>query len=452
LERVLAAADPDDWRQQLRAAWVAGDLRALEGLARKVEVATQPARALADLAGILQDNGRTEAAVRLLRRAQEAYPGDFWINTNLGLILATSQPLDGSINRPLGLAPAGSQPPQLHEAIRFLSVAVAVRPESAGAWSTLADTFLGSGRLDEAMTACHKAIRLRGDYAAAHATLGNALTGKGRLDEAIAAYRKSISIRDRFATAHYNLGTILLLQGDYPTATACFRQAVQINQEYAEAHCNLGHALLRQGDLHAALEAARKGHNLGSRRKDWRYPNSGEWVKGIERFIQLDGRLPAILKGEDRGVSAAERILLADLCRFKRLYVSSVRFYAEAVNADTKLAAAHHYDAVRSTALAGCGKGEDAAALPDKARASLRTQALELLRAALVGQARRLEGGTPQDCAAVQSLLHIWRNDPALAGVRDTGRLAELPPAERAGWQKLWADVAATLARARDGN
>jgi tetratricopeptide (TPR) repeat protein/predicted Ser/Thr protein kinase len=455
LERVLAAADPDDWRQRLRDARVAKDLRAVEGLADEVEVAAQPPRALAEVAGNLQNNGRPEAAVRLLRRAWDAYPGDFWINTHLGLALARSQPRDFWVNHPLGMAPAASRPPQHDEAIRFLSVAVGRRPESAGAWSNLADTYLGAGRIDEAIAACRKAIGLRHDYAAAHATLGNALVGKGRLDEAIAAFRESISIRRRFAPAHYNLGTILLRQGDYPAAAACFLEAIQIDSEYAEAHCNLGNARLRQGDLHGALEAVRIGHKLGARRKDWRYPQSAQWVKDYERYLQLQDRLPAILKGEDRPASAAERIDLAELCRYKRLYVNSVRFYAEAVKADTKLAASlgfdHHYGAVRSAALAGCGEGGDVAGAPDSVRASLRGHALKWLRVNLADRDRRLEGGTPQDRAEVQSVLHIWRNDPALAGVRDPGPLAALPPAERAAWEKLWADVAATRARARGG-
>jgi tetratricopeptide (TPR) repeat protein len=139
---VLAAADPDDWRRRMRAAWVARDLRAVEGLAREPETAAQPPQALADVGGLLQDNGSAEGAVRLLRRAQAASPGDFWINYNLGLALAASQP------------------PQPGEAIRFLTVAVALRPESAGARLGLAKTFLDKGRLDEAIAACRQAIGL----------------------------------------------------------------------------------------------------------------------------------------------------------------------------------------------------------------------------------------------------------------------------------------------------
>src|SRR5262249_11943660 len=149
--------------------------------------------------------------------------------------------------------------------------------------------------------------------------------------------------------------------------------------------------------------------------------------------IQLEGRLPAVLKVEARPAGTAELIDLAELCRYKRLHAASVRFYTEAFDADAKLAedpeAHHRYWAACSSALAGCGEGEDAAAVPDKARAGLRKQALEWLRAHLPGWARRLEGGTPQDRAKVRSAFHIWRSDPALAGVRDAGALAALPPA-----------------------
>jgi len=386
--------------------------------------------------GLLQDNGSSEGAVALLRRAQEASPGDFWVNQNLGLALAASQP------------------PQPGEAIRFLSVAVALRPESPGARLDLAKIFVGSGRLDEAIAACRKAIGLKRDYADAHLTLGNVLAEKGRLDEALAAYRESLAIRPRFAVAHYDLGTALLRQGDYPAAAACFRRAIEINPEYADAHCNLGSALLCQGDLHAALEEVRTGHNLGVRRKDWRNP-SDQWVERCERFIQLADRLPAVLKGEAQPASAAERAELADLCHYKRFHVSAARFYTEAFDGDAKLANdlsnGHRYRAASSAVQAGCGEGEDAATVPDKARASLHKRALEWLRADLAGRTRQLEGDSPLVRAEVRLVLHIWRSDPALAGVRDAGRLAALPSEERAAWQQFWADVAALAAKARDG-
>jgi hypothetical protein len=41
--------------------------------------------------------------------------------------------------------------------------------------------------------------------------------------------------------------------------------------------------------------------------------------------------------------------------------------------------------------------------------------------------------------------LRHWQQVPALANVRDKEALAKLPDAERAAWQKLWADVAERL-------
>jgi hypothetical protein len=159
--------------------------------------------------------------------------------------------------------------------------------------------------------------------------------------------------------------------------------------------------------------------------------------------------LPAVLKGEAEPAGAAERIELAELCRYKGLYAASARFYTEAFDAGAN-PADHRYDAAGSAAQAGCGAGEDAAGVPDKVRVSLRKQALEWLRANLTGLAGSREGGPPPDRAQVQQKLSIWQLDPALAGVRDADRLAALPTAERAAWQQLWDDVAATLAKVRD--
>jgi hypothetical protein len=47
-----------------------------------------------------------------------------------------------------------------------------------------------------------------------------------------------------------------------------------------------------------------------------------------------------------------------------------------------------------------------------------------------------------------QQMQH-WLRDPDFAGVRGPDALARLPPAERAGWRKLWANVA-ILAQAQE--
>jgi tetratricopeptide (TPR) repeat protein len=468
LERVLAVVDPDDWRQRLRAATAARDLPAVEALAREADVAAQPPGALEGLAQVLQANGKVEGAVGLMRRAREVHPGNFWINHTLGLALAATKP------------------PQPDEAIRFLTVAVALQPGCAGAWYNLAVTLLQYDRLDEAIAACRKAVGLKPAYAMAHFCLGVAFERKGPLEEAIAAYRKAVALGAGSAPNHtrlgmllgvsgdtpgaaaefraalavdpdyfpanFSLGKTLLDLGDNPGAAACYRRVIRIDPKHAATHCNLGHALLRLGDLRGALTSYRTGHDLGTRQKDWRYP-SAEWVKRCERLLELEDRLPPALRGE--GPSAG-RLDLAELCRYKGLHAAAARFYSEAFDAGANPAddpgAGHRFWAACSAARAGCGEGGDAATVRDEARAGLRGQALAWLRADLAELARRAAGGAPQDRAGVRAALHNWQGSPALACVRDAGRVVTLPPAERAAWQQLWAEVSATLPKALGTN
>jgi tetratricopeptide (TPR) repeat protein len=434
-------------------------------LARDVEISAQPPQVLVRVSEILMVNGRPDDAVRLLRRVQVAYPNDFWVNSTLGSELSMTQP---------------------DEALRFLTVAVALRPRSPGAWLNLGICLSRNGRVDEAIPILQKAIEVKRDYASAHIELGRALWDRGRFDEASEVFRKLLALPSgsaathlargtalqymgdlpaaaaeyraaaagaNMAEAHQNLGNILYDLGDHPGAIASYQRALKIDRNYAKAYCNLGSTLILEGKFAAALEAFQTGHKIGSRWKNWPY-DTPRFIKRCERFLHLERQLPQFLTGEARPASTGERLYLAQLCYYKRLHAASARFYREAFETDAKLAADmrpyHRYHAGSAAAQAGCGEGEDAAAVPAKARASLRKQALEWLRGSLaVWESRLRNAGKPPDWAAVQAALHTWRSDPALAGVRDDGSLAALPAAERAAWQQLWADVAALMTSSR---
>src|SRR5262249_9570460 len=109
---VARLADPDPLRNQLRDAWgrEPRDRKALELLAKSQRLTELPASTLVLLAGSLWSMGAKGQAVGVLYKAQQQYPGDFWINHNLGY----------SLNR--------MQPHQLGEVIRFYTAAVALRP------------------------------------------------------------------------------------------------------------------------------------------------------------------------------------------------------------------------------------------------------------------------------------------------------------------------------------
>jgi Flp pilus assembly protein TadD len=266
LERVLATADSDPWRQCVRAARCRRDRPALEHLAQEVDAASQPPEALVILAQVLCQRDAQPSAVALLRRAQEAWPGDFWINLHLGRDLQQGRS------------------PQYGEAVRFLTVAAALRPESAGVRLNLGNALQRDGRPDEAAGAFRRAIALKHDYAAAYHNLGQILVAQGRFDQAAATWRKETELTPDCAEAHYCLGIALMNQGRLEQAEGAYRRAIALKADYAEAHCNLGATLWKQRDFPRALIALRRGHELGSRRADWPYP-SAQWVQDCQRLV-----------------------------------------------------------------------------------------------------------------------------------------------------------------------
>ena len=113
LRNIARDADPDPQRNAIRDAVAKGDAPALQQLARDLDVAHHPVATLNYLAWALVQVREFGEAVTLSQRSQRLYPGEFWIN----YFLATT------------LYHAG--PSQYDEAIRYYTVAVALRPDSA---------------------------------------------------------------------------------------------------------------------------------------------------------------------------------------------------------------------------------------------------------------------------------------------------------------------------------
>jgi eukaryotic-like serine/threonine-protein kinase len=390
LRAVLEAAEPDDaWGTKVRTARRGSDavkrLAALEALAKSAKVAELPVRALTRLAQHL----RPPQAAELLRRAQWHYPADFWVNHDLGRSLQVVTPSERD------------------EAVRFLTAAVALRPESPGAHINLGVALIEKGQVDEAIVCYRKAIELDPKYAAAHSNLGVALIGKAQVDEAIVCCRKAIELDPKLAKAHYNLGHALMVQREFDEAIVCYLKAIELDPKDAESRGNLA-------------EAQR-------------------WA--------AKGKLAAFL-GDFKPTTNDERLGLVGLCGFKKWYRTAASLYADAL-ADPKLAddltAGHRYNAACYAARAAAGQGEDAAKLDDKEPARLRKQALDWLRADLALHTKQLQSGKPADRAQVRQQMMHWQQDSDLAAIRDKAALAKLPADERQACEKLWADVAALL-------
>ncbi len=502
LRIVARLADDDPWRQQLRDPEVRKDRAALERLAEAEGVLAQPPVNLIRLSKAIDAVKGRVVEERLLRRAQERYPADFWINfelasclyeepatraeaigflrvalalrphshavhNNLGVALQEQKKLaeaEAALRKAIELMPNAEtyinlgnallDQKKLAEAEAAYHKAIELKPDFASAYYSLGIVLRQQGKLAEAVAAYRKAIELKPDYAEAHCNLGIVLRQQGKLAEAVAAYRKAIELKPDFPEAHYGLGIVLQGQGQLVEAVAVYRKVIELKPDFPEAHCNLGQVLALQGQFAEALAHRRRGHELGSQRPGWPYPSALR-VKESERLVELDAKLPKVLMGEVEPADVGERLALAQLCQLpcKSLYAAAVRFYAGAFAAQPgpadDLRAGHRYNAARAAALAGCGQGKDADHLNAQEGARLRKQALDWLRDDLTAWRNLLEKDKDKAAPVVLQRMQHWQGDTDFNGVRGAEALAKLPEAERGDWQRLWEEVAALRQRAQ---
>jgi tetratricopeptide (TPR) repeat protein len=421
-----------------------------------------------NLGNVLRSRGDVDGAVREYQAALRIAPEYAQAHNNLGLALRTKGDGDGAVRefrRALDLDPnlvsahfnvglAMEAKGDGDGAVREYQAALRIAPENALLHYYLGNGLRAKGDVDGAVREYRRALDLDPNIFEAHYNLGNVLRSRGDVDGAVRCYQAALRIAPEDAQALCNLGSALDAKGDVEGAIQCFGAALRSDAKYAEAHCNMGAVLLQKGQFAEALRAFRAGHELGSHRADWRYP-SAAWIRDAERLAALDCKLEKVLKGEAQPASAAERALLGWLCArpARRLHVAAVGFYAAAFASDPKLAddlkRPPRYDAACAAALAGCGLGKDDPPPNAAAKEKLRQQALDWLKAQLAAYVKPLAGTDPKAPALVRQQLQHWQQDSDLHGVRDPDALAKLPEAERQAWQKLWDEVAQTLARAQ---
>jgi tetratricopeptide (TPR) repeat protein len=294
------AADPDKIRDRLRETWSQPDAKARRGplleLAREADPRTWPPASLTLLGDALAEAEEHEAAAGLFRRAQAHYPGDVWLNYDLGRELEAVHPPRTEEAIGYYTAARALRPETGHElahalegrgrgaeAIAVFQDLVVLRPANGRHWSCLGNLLKIRGdragadvALDKAADALREAIRLHPDLAYAHANLGVALMRQGKLDEAIAEDREAIRLRPDDGPTHFNLGTALGRQGKLDEAIVEYREAIRLQPDYAYAHSNLGLALLAQGKVDEAVIELRKATRL---KPDFAHANLGNALR-----------------------------------------------------------------------------------------------------------------------------------------------------------------------------
>ena len=133
-------------------------------------------------------------------------------------------------------------------------------------------------------------------------------------------------------------------------------------------------------------------------------------------MLALSKRFPAVVQGEDKPKDNAERLAFAQIAYDRKHFAVAARLWAEAIASDPKLGddrrTQHRYNAACAAALAGAGQGKDVPPPDDVAKAKLRGQALDWLKADLGAWTKLLESGPPQARPAIVQTLQHWKVTP----------------------------------------
>jgi serine/threonine-protein kinase len=394
-----------------------------------------------NLSSVLRAIGDPGGAVRAARKAIRLAPGYLAAHGNFGAALLDKNDFDGAeaaYRKAIALLNRSGAGARRPAAIYHNGLGLALR---------------GKKDFEGAAAALRKALALDPKLGHAHHNLGLVRLDQQDLPGARAAFQKASDLDPGFAAAHFNLGLVLLDLGEPAGAEKAFRKAVAANPGDGEFHAGLAEALLALGKFTEARQSAAGGLD----RMTQRHPKRAALARIrdlCERLVPLERKLPALLRGEALPRDAGEGLALAELClEHKQLYRSAVRFYSGAFEADPKLAASlrppHGYQAASAAVLAAAGQGKETDKPNDKERARLRALALGWLRAALKIMVDGVEKVPEKASPFVRAFLTHWQKVEALATVRGKDALAKLPEGERAGWQKLWADVEAVRKKAQ---
>jgi tetratricopeptide (TPR) repeat protein/serine/threonine protein kinase len=467
-----------------------GDMKGAMACYRKaLDLAPRDAKAHNNLGNALKAQGDLKEAIACFHKALDLDPKFASAHNSLGMALRAQGDLKGAIacyHKALELDPkyvhahnnlgnALKDQKDYKGAIACYTKALELDPKDAKAHNNLGNALYEQGDVKGAIACYHKALDLDPKLAQAYYNLGNALKAQGDVKGAIACYQEALTLDPKLALAHTNLGNALKAQGDVKGAIACYQKALALDPKQVNAHYNLGLALQVQGDLKGAIECFHKVLDLDPKnamaygvlgqallaqgaftearaatQQALKLLPAGHPLRPLvarqlhecQRLLDLDVRLTAIDKGAAQPQDTAEQLALADLCqRYNKRYAAAARFYADAFAAGATQSSQRAYNASCAATLAAAGKGEDAAKLDAKEKTRLRQQALAWLKNALKILDKLVED--PERRNEVRQKLQHWQKDPDFDSVRGKEALAQLPAAERAAWQQLWAEVEA---------
>ena len=311
---IATAADDDPWRQQFRAAAIAGDATALRALSDQARRLSLPPSRLSQLAARLVLQGDRDEALALLRWARGRHLTDFWIHYHLGLTLAavkdqspaileeSDRLLSNSLGATSGCLRCPHQPwrctagqERVGRGHRRIQEGHRARPQARDRPHQPRRRSLGQEPVGRGHRRIQEGHRARPQGRFAHDNLGrrtacqepigrghrpnsarpsnstpssqwptttsaSALQAKNQLDEAMAEFRKAIELDPKFAMAHFNLGMALKAKNQLDEAIAEYRKAIELDPKLANAHYQPRHRSACQEPVGRGHRRIQEGH------------------------------------------------------------------------------------------------------------------------------------------------------------------------------------------------
>ncbi|HXD86920.1 MAG TPA: tetratricopeptide repeat protein [Urbifossiella sp.] len=262
----------DDLFAQAVSRHQSGDAAGAEALYRRVlEASPRHAGALSNL-GVILARTNPQEAVQLYSAAIAANPQQVDSHFNLGnAYRKLNRPQDAvnAYRAALAIAPnnaraylnlglAVSDAGDWASAIDYFRRAVAIDPQFPDAYNLLGDALFRTGHLDEAIAAFRDFIVQCPDEARAHHNLGLALASQGDYDGAIPELELAAALKPNYPDAHNSLGVALEAVGRADEAQEHYQKATELRPDYADAWSNLGTSLTEQGRIPEAIAALKK--------------------------------------------------------------------------------------------------------------------------------------------------------------------------------------------------
>ncbi len=185
LVSIARQLDVHPMRNAIRDAMVRNDRGELETLSRvlvrQIDISQYPPTWLSMGGNFFTGRSDPDTAIAILVSAQRFYPNHFFVNVNLGR------------------AYLARRPPKYNEAIRFFSIAVALRPDSTAAHDELGTALRGSGDFDAAKKEYERTIDIVPGHLAAYFAIADICRQQGQSTEALTILTKARGISKRLA-------------------------------------------------------------------------------------------------------------------------------------------------------------------------------------------------------------------------------------------------------------